>query len=76
MIKFDKHCEVTCTDNDNTVTAEVEHFRQGDGLTVVVATNKIIMKYNKRHDIYVGNLLGMEFTSKGPKYYDIKQGRK
>jgi len=75
MIKFDKHCEVTCTDNGNTVTAEVEHFRQGDGLTVVVATNKIIMKYNKRHDIYVGNLLGMEFTSKGPKYYDVKQGR-
>ena len=75
MIKHEATCEVTCTDNDKTVTAEVMHFRHEDGLTVVVATNKIVMKYNKKHNVYIGNLMGMEFTSKGPKYYDVKQGR-
>lgn len=75
MIKYEETCDVTCTDNGKTVTAEVMNFRQADGLTVVIATNKIIMKYNKKHDEYVGSMHGMEFTSKGPKFYDIKQGR-
>ena len=75
MIQHDKTCSVTCTDNGKTVDAEVMHFRHMDGLTVVIATNKIVMKYKKNSDIYVGNLMGMEFTSKGPNYYDVKQGR-
>lgn len=75
MLKYDQTCEVTCIDNGKTVTADVEHFRPQDGLTVVVATNRIIMKYKKNSNIYVGNLMGMEFTSNGPKHYEIKQGR-
>lgn len=74
MIKYENTCEVHCTDNDKTVTADVMNFREKDGLTVVIATNKIVMKYNAK--VYVGNLMGMEFTSLGPKFYDIKQGRR
>lgn len=74
MIKYENTCEVHCTDNDKTVTADVMNFREKDGLTVVIATNKIVMKYNGK--VYVGNLMGMEFTSLGPKFYDIKQGRR
>ena len=76
MIHYENTCEVTCTDNGKTVEAEVMNFRHRDGLTVVVATNKIVMKYKANADIYVGNLMGMEFTSKGPKYYETKQGRR
>jgi hypothetical protein len=75
MIHHDNTCNVHCTDNDKTVEAEVMHFRPQDGLTVILATNKIVMKYKSKADIYVGNLMGMEFTSKGPKYYETKQGR-
>jgi len=75
MIHYDKECEVYCTDNEKTVSAEVMNFRPKDGLTVVVATNKIVMKYKSNADVYVGNLMGMEFTSTGPKYYETKQGR-
>lgn len=75
MIKYEDTCEVTCTDNGKTVPAEVMNFRAEDGLTIALATNKIVMKYNKRHNQYQGSMHGMEFTSPGPKYYDIRQGR-
>ena len=75
MIRHDDTCTVTCTDNDNTAQANVLNFRHEDGLTVAIAGNKIVMKYNKAHKIYIGNALGMEFTTPGPKYYEVKQGR-
>jgi len=76
MIQYDQTCKIVNTRTEIEVDAEVMHFRPQDGLTVVVATNKIVMKYNKRHDIYIGNAMGMEFTTKGPKYYETKQGRR
>lgn len=72
-MKYDSICEVHCTDNDKTVTAEVMNFRENDNLTIVLATNKIIMKWNGK--VYVGNTMGMEFTSKGPKTYNVREGR-
>jgi hypothetical protein len=75
MIHQEKTCEVTCTDNDKTVTAEVAHFRPQQSVTVVLATSKILLEYNSTVDLYVGSKMGMEFTSKGPKYYETKQGR-
>lgn len=75
MIRYENTCEVTCNDNGNTVTADVMNFRAEDGLTVVVATNKIVLKYNKRHNQYQGQLHGMEFVSNGPKFYDVQEGR-
>lgn len=74
-IDYDSQCELYCTDNDKTAIAEVMHFRPEDGLTVVIAESKLVMKYIKKQNIYVGNLMGMEFTTNGPKYYELKQGR-
>lgn len=76
MIHYDNTCDLYCTDNEKTVSAEVVNFRPEDGLTVVLAESKLVMKYKKNTDIYVGNLMGMEFTSKGPKFYETKQGRR
>ena len=70
---YNDKCNITCTDKDQVVEAEVMEFRPKQHLTVVLATNKIHMKYNGR--LYVGNAVGMEFTSNGPEEHVIKQGR-
>ena len=70
---YEDKCSITCTDKDQVVEAEVMEFRPQQHLTVVLATNKIHMKYNGR--LYVGNAVGMEFTSKGPDEHAVKQGR-
>jgi len=70
---YEDKCSITCTDKDQVVEAEVMEFRPKQHLTVVLATNKIHMKYNGR--LYVGNAVSMEFTSQGPQEHVIKQGR-
>lgn len=70
---FEDKCSINCTDKDQIVEAEVMEFKPEQHLTVVLATNKIHMKYNGR--LYVGNAAGMEFTSQGPESYTVKQGR-
>ena len=57
---FNEQCEVTCTDNDRTVTANVMFYTPKKNLTVI-----LVLKWNGRR-VYVGNALGMEFTSTGP----------
>jgi len=74
-VEYEKNCELYCTDNDKTTSVEVVNFRPQDGLTVILAESKLVMKYKKPADIYVGNLMGREFTTQGPKYYEVKQGR-
>ena len=73
MINHEDTCELYCVDNDKTVVAEVINFRLEDGLTAYLADSKLVMKYNKKHDVYIGSLMGREFTTKGPKYYEVKQ---
>lgn len=75
MIRYEDTCLLTCTNNDNIATANVMSFKHQDSLTVAVAGNKIVLKYNKPNDVYIGNALGLEFTTPGPKYYEVKQGR-
>jgi len=70
---YNDKCSITCTDKDQVVEAEVMDFRPKQNLTVVLANNKIHMKYNGR--LYVGNAIGMEFTSQGPQEHIVKQGR-
>lgn len=74
-VEYDKECELFCIDNDKTAKAQVLNFRLHDGLTCYLAESKLVMKYNKRHDLYIGSLMGMEFHTKGPKYYEVRQGR-
>jgi hypothetical protein len=69
---FDSKCQVTCTNNDKVVEAEIDQFRDKQSMNVYMATNKIHMKYNGR--VYVGNAFGYEFTSPGPESYKVKDG--
>jgi len=74
-VQYDGKCELYCTDTGKTATADVLNFRKEEGLTAFIADSKLIMKYNSKHNIYIGSLMGMEFTTKGPKFWEIREGR-
>ena len=74
-IVHEKECQLTCTDTDKTVVAEVVDYRSKKNLIVNVSGNNIHLNYLDKHDIYVGSLSGLEFTTKGPKETVIHQGR-
>ena len=40
-VSYAEEVDVTCTSNDNVVTAEIDNFRYQDSLTAFIATNKI-----------------------------------
>jgi len=75
MIRHDDECELTCTNNGRRAQASVLDFKPEHQLSVAIGGNRIIMKYKANSNIYVGNSLGMEFTSPGPKTYNVKTGR-
>ena len=73
MITYEKQAMLTNTSSDVAVEAEVDNFKQGASFNAFIANNKIPMRWNGK--VYVGNAHGMEFTSPGPKFYDVKEGR-
>ena len=73
MKDYDNKCVITCTDNDITNEAEVDRFEEKQFVEVFIAQNKLKLRWNG--SVYVGNKSGLEFTTKGPAIYDIKQGR-
>ena len=73
MINYEKTAFITFTNNTKTVQVEVDNFKEGKSFDAFVANNKIPMRWNGK--VYVGNAHGMEFTSPGPKFYDVKEGR-
>lgn len=70
MIVYEKTAILTNTRNDQSVECEVDNVREGESLDAFVATNKIHMRWNGK--IFVGNALGMEFTTNGPIQREIK----
>ena len=60
-------CKLKNTNNEKIVEAEILEFKPSRSLTVSVNRSvKVILKYEDRNKIYVGNMAGMEFTSTGP----------
>jgi hypothetical protein len=73
---YEEECTLYNTDHDKTVTAEVIGYRPGEHLRVLLESRvQMTLQFNNKHNIYVGNMAGLEFTSKGPKSYGIKSGR-
>jgi len=68
MSYLSKTAMLTNTRNDNVVECEVDNIRENTSLDAFVAGNKIHMRWNG--NIFVGNALGMEFTTPGPTEYD------
>lgn len=72
-IEYDNKCTVTCTDNDKVLEVEVSGFKKEQFVDVWMAQDKMKMVWNGR--TYVGNKIGLEFTTPGPKEFIIKKGR-
>jgi hypothetical protein len=70
---FGKSAMLTNTRNEQTVECEVDNVRANESLDAYVANNKIHMRWNGK--VYVGNALGMEFTTGGPQEFNTKKGR-
>ena len=75
---FGKTAVLKNTRNGNEVECEVDNIRTtpkglNESLDAFVASNKIHMRWNGQ--TYVGNALGMEFTSDGPKQFNTNKGR-
>ena len=72
--------QLHCTDNDKIVDAEVASIREGNQIAAVIGkTVKIKLNYNSRHNTYVGETNGLEFTIKAdniPKEYTYKPFRR
>jgi len=77
MIKYDDNVQVTCVDNNQTVTAEILEFKPQMILTISLDRKiKLVLKYVTKSDEYHGELYGRTFISKGPKgrHYSVGRG--
>tara|TARA_B110000503_G_C7030706_1_gene363861 strand:- start:29 stop:262 length:234 start_codon:yes stop_codon:yes gene_type:complete len=70
---YDKTAMLTNTRNEQSVECEVDNVRVNESLDAFIANSKIHMRWNGK--TYVGNAIGMEFTTQGPKVHNIKKGR-
>jgi hypothetical protein len=76
MIRYDEIAQVTCVDNNQTVTADVLDFKPSVLLSISLDKSiKLILKYNTKSDEYQGDLYGRTFISKGPKGKHYTNGR-
>mgnify|MGYP001204219256 CR=1 FL=1 len=73
-VVYGNKVQVTCTHNDKVVEAEIDNFQFQKSLIAFIATNKIPMQWNG--SVYVGNKLGMEFTTPGPDESVTIRGRR
>lgn len=75
-VTYDDTCELV-GENNNKVTAEVLDFNPLKYITVTVNRQvKVTMQYIPRHNVYRGNMAGMELTTLGPKETITYEGRR
>ena len=67
---FENKAILINTRNEQEVECEVDNIRANESLDAFVANTKIHFRWNGK--TYVGNALGMEFTTNGPKEIIIK----
>lgn len=72
---YEDTCEVTCTDNDAVVIADVIDFQPMKKLVVAIGRSvKVTLNWKTR--LYVGDHSKMEFTSPGPKGRVVQVSRR
>ena len=70
---FGKTAMLKNTRNEQEVECEVDNVRTNESLDAFVANTKIHLRWNGK--VYVGNALGMEFTTAGPQEFNTKKGK-
>lgn len=67
MQHYEDTCKITCTDNDNTVVAEVLEYKPSQMLTASLNRQvKVTLRFNEASKDYRGAAAGMQFQSTGP----------
>ena len=66
---------VTCTDNGKTVEAYLDRFVENSHIDVIVNTVRMRLNH-KKADLYIGNMTGLEFTTRAPEIIEIKPFRR
>lgn len=65
---FETECSLKCIDNGRTLIANVDTFKEGESITVLIEGKvRVHLKYTKFKE-YVGSMSGLEFITKGPKF--------
>lgn len=75
--QYEHTVTVTCTDNDNSTTAEILSFVPGQRL--IVSLNRAVrleMVYNSKNQLYMAHQSGLEFISKGPKANETREAKR
>jgi hypothetical protein len=78
MIKttYDDKVVLHNTDKGQDVEAEVLEFKPNHFLSVSIQRQiKVKLQYIAAKDVYVGNMAGFEFTTRGPKERTTYEGR-
>jgi len=69
-------CEIHNTDRGKIVIVEVLDFQPQKKLVVSVQRSvKVTLPYNEFHNVYIGSMAGMEFTSNGPQEFETRGSR-
>jgi len=72
---YDDTCMLHNTDNEMTMEVDVLDFFLSKKLVVSIEKSvKLNLLYDEYHNIYVGSMAGMEFTSEGPIEYSKNKG--
>ena len=67
---------LNCTENNQTIAAEILDYRPAYSLTVSVNRQvKVFLRYNNASKTYTGKVGSLEFETAGPTETTIKQGR-
>ncbi len=65
---YGETCKIHCTDNNKTMEVDILDFKPNQFLSVSVNKSvRVNLKYMDKQDLYVGQMAGLEFTTKGPK---------
>jgi hypothetical protein len=74
--RFEDTCEITGIKNNISVLGEILKFREKD---VIIATinrsAKVTLRWQEHAELYIGSMVGVEFSSKGPKAHTYRTHR-
>ena len=74
-VKHENLCELYCVDTEKTAVADVMDFVPEKRLTVAIAGNKIKLQWSEGHNVYKGKMAGLDFTTSGPNFYNVRTTR-
>ena len=74
--EYEDKIKLTCTENSQTIEAEILDYRPAYSLTVSVNRQvKVYLRYNSGTKNYIGNVGSLEFETAGPNKIHVKEGR-